>query len=178
MDLTKPWIWSGRQIIPIHLQPRKPAWILEMCLVPISTWFVSFLFDVNEHGHLNHNSISVHHNARQNHSLLASQSSPIPRKNFGASLTVRLSFLKGVYSTEELCGGNICLLLWAPICMLKPSLGALKMNFTTDVFREPLFMPSDYHSLQGPFNWVGNSRRIRRYLTRVCCLDLAAFFTS
>lgn len=87
------WLWqnhglilSGQEIISIHLQPRKPAWILEMCLVPVSNRIVSFLFDVSECGRLDHNSISVHRNPRRNHSPLSSHSSPIPQTNFGTSL--------------------------------------------------------------------------------------------
>lgn len=47
--------------------------------------------------------------------------------------------------------------------MHKLSLGALKINLITDVVSEPLSISSDCRSLQGPFNWVDNSQRIRRY---------------
>lgn len=50
------------------------------------------------------------------------------------------------------------------------------MDLIPDIISELLFMLSDCHSLQGPFDWVDNSRRIRRYFTRVC--SLAAFSIS
>lgn len=50
-----------------------------------------------------------------------------------------------------------------------------EMNFITDVDSEPLSMSSGCHSFHDPSNWVDNSRRIRKYWTRVFYLDLSDF---